>query len=151
MDVPYDKEVLKTLVLAKYLSGIMGPGTIAHALNAPELQPAIQKLLDTAEFMSLVRAAKRDMATSVIDAVKARLHEYREAMDKLALENGDPRVRFQALKDLLDRGGTGAAKQISLTSPAAYRKTLEEFSEPTMEKPDEAPFADPDPSSDSSP
>jgi hypothetical protein len=142
VETSYDREVLKQLVLAKYLSGITGSGSIATALKAPELQPAIQRLMDTQEFMSLVRGAKRDMATSVIDSIKARLHEFREAMETLALMPGDPRVQFQALKDLLDRGGTGAAKQISLTSPAAYKKALDEFKEDGDEK-------TPDPATDS--
>lgn len=122
-------QALLNLVLIKYLSGGRGAKTIAKSLELPEREHEVERILLSRDFGIAVHQAKRDMTTSVLDAIRAKLHEYREAMDKLALEDGDPRVRFQAIKDLLDRGGTGAAKQISLTSPAAYKKVLSEFEE----------------------
>lgn len=138
-ELEYDKDELEALVLATYLSGITGAMAIARALKRPELHRVVDNIMRASGFMTKAHLAKKDMASSVIDTIKVRLHRYLAKMEDLALEAQDPRVQFQALKDLLDRGGTGAAKQISLTSPQAYRRVLDEFKEDKDETATDSP------------
>lgn len=125
------EEVLmqRALVIAKYLEGIRSPNLIAQALGTPEQVPEIDAYLRSAEFNTALLRAKKDMAASVVDAIKAQLHEFLAKYTDLGLNCGDPRVRAQVLKDLLDRGGTGATAKVALTTPDMYRKAVAEYLE----------------------
>ena len=100
----------------------------------------IEDYSNNLSFLEAVARAKKDMAASVVDRIRDRLHTYITEMEGLALGSGDPRVRFQALKDLLDRGGMAATQKMSLTSPSAYRKAVEEF----MDVKEDNPHPDPE-------
>ena len=115
---------LQAIVVYAHLSGISRKDMVD--LTGVSMKE-IESYVETLTFLNLVSQAKKDMASSVVDRIKERLHAYITEMEGLALNPGDPRVRFQALKDLLDRGGTGATQKMALTSPSAYRKVVEEF------------------------
>lgn len=121
--------ILRTRVLAKYLEGTHEPYLIAQALEMPAREGEIDAYLRSAEFNTLLVRAKKDMAASVIEAIKSDLHTFLAEYTELGLDCGDPRVRAAILKDLLDRGGTGAAAKVALTTPEMYRKVLEEYVE----------------------
>ena len=133
--------VLRTRVLAKYLEGVRDPALIAQALEQHGREGEIDAYLRSAEFNTLLVRAKKDMAASVIEAIKADLHTFLAEYTELGLDCGDPRVRAAILKDLLDRGGTGAAAKVALTTPEMYRKVLEEY----IEKPTNGDGAAPGP------
>jgi len=87
--------------------------------------------------------AKKDIAASVLDAIRDQLHKFLAEYTDLGLTCGDPRVRAQVLKDLLDRGGTGATAKVALTTPDMYKRAIQEYIE--QESPVEAPDSlDPD-------
>jgi hypothetical protein len=89
----------------------------------------IDAILESGEFQKAVQEAKRDLVSSVIEQVKRRLLKYVREMDRLAMANEDKRTKFQALKDLLDRGGTGASQKIALNTPSAYRDAVKDLLE----------------------
>ena len=120
----------RALVLAKYLQGVRVPALIAQALSAPEQEEEINAYIRSAEFNTALLRAKKDMAASVLDAIRDQLHTFLDEYMDLALNSNDPRVRAQVLKDLLDRGGTGATAKVALTTPDMYRKAVEEYMEP---------------------
>jgi len=129
--------IQRALVLAKYLEGVRVPATIAAALNVPEQEEAINAYLRSAEFNTHVLRAKKDMASSVLDMIREQLHTFLAEYTALGLACGDPRVRAQVLKDLLDRGGTGATAKVALTTPDMYRKAIEGYIEnDTLDSPD---------------
>jgi len=117
-------------VLAKYLQGIRSPALIAQALEIPGQEGEIWAYIRSAEFNTALVRAKKDMASSVLDAIRDQLHTFLDEYMDLALNSNDPRVRAAVLKDLLDRGGTGATAKVALTTPDMYRKALEEYLEP---------------------
>lgn len=129
MSEQFTKEELRALALQKYLSGIRSPKAIAEVLGVPDRTAEIAAYFASEPFQVALRRAKRDMASSVVDTIKERMHVYLDELEKLALASIDPRVKVAALKDLLDRGGTGGMQKVSLTSPAAYKKALSEFTD----------------------
>ena len=129
------------LVLAKYLQGVRAPGLIAQALGTPDEVNQIDAYLRSADFTTALLRAKKDMAASVLDAIRDRLHTFLDEYMDLALNSNDPRVRAAVLKDLLDRGGTGATAKVALTTPDMYRKALEEYIE---KEPTDPPAGAPD-------
>jgi hypothetical protein len=120
--------MLRALVLGKYLEGVHSAPAIAAAIAAPDQEEEIAAYLRSAEFHTAVLRAKKDMAASVIDTIKAKLHTLLGQYLELT-ECNDPRVRAAVIKDLLDRGGTGATSKVALTTPDAYRKAIEEYIE----------------------
>jgi hypothetical protein len=133
----------RALVLAKYLEGVRSPALIAQALGTPDDESAIDAYLRSAQFNTHLVRANKDMATSVLDAIREQLHSFLAEYTDLGLNCGDPRVRAQVLKDLLDRGGTGATAKIALTTPDMYRKALEEYREPDEKVGGSDPDSDP--------
>src|SRR3972149_4725089 len=129
---PSGEIMQRALVLAKYLQGVRVPALIAQALAIPDAEGEIDAYLRSAEFNTHLLRAKKDMASSVLDAIREQLHTFLAEYTTLGLDCGDPRVRAQVLKDLLDRGGTGATAKVALTTPDMYRKAIEEY----IEKPD---------------
>lgn len=121
----------RTLILAQYLAGVRTPVLIAQALSVPDREEEVHAYLRSADFNTALLRAKKDMAASVVDAIKTQLHRLLKEYLTLGLDCGDPRVRAQVLKDLLDRGGTGATAKVALTTPDAYRKAIEEYLEPS--------------------
>lgn len=121
--------MLRALVLSKYLEGVTTAPAIAAALEVPDKVEEISAYLRSAEFATTILRAKKDMAASVVDAIKAQLHTYFAKYVDLGMTCGDPRVRAAVLKDLLDRGGTGATAKVALTTPDAYRKAIEDYVE----------------------
>ena len=133
----------RSLVLAQYLGGVRNPGLIAQALNTPDEEEQINAFLRSAEFNTCLVRAKKDIAASVLDAIRDQLHKFLAEYTDLGLTCGDPRVRAQVLKDLLDRGGTGATAKVALTTPDMYKRAIQEYIE--QESPVEAPDSlDPD-------
>jgi len=127
----------RSLVLAQYLGGVRNPGLIAQALNTPDEEEQINAFLRSAEFNTCLVRAKKDIAASVLDTIREQLHTFLAEYTALGLACGDPRVRAQVLKDLLDRGGTGATAKVALTTPDMYRKAIEGYIEnDTLDSPD---------------
>ena len=136
----------RALVLAKFLEGVRTPSLIAQALDVPDQEGQIDAYLRSAEFNTALVRARKDMASSVLDAIRERLHTFLAEYTALGLDCGDPRVRAQVLKDLLDRGGTGATAKVALTTPDMYRRAISEFIE------EDKPIENPDsPESDAKP
>lgn len=126
-----DTYALKRYALLKFLSGMTSPAEIAKAAGLDgEAETAVRHYFGTMDFAIELKRAQKDQAASVVDAIKEQLFKFLEEYTNLALTCGDPRVRAQILKDLLDRGGTGATQKMALTSPDAYRKKVEEYLEP---------------------
>jgi hypothetical protein len=131
------------MVLAKYLEGMRSPALIAQALKVPDQEGVIDAYLRSAEFNTHLLRAKKDMASSVLDAVRERLHTFLNEYMDLGLSCNDPRVRAAVLKDLLDRGGTGATAKVALTTPDMYRKAIEEYIENPPTPPPDADTPEP--------
>ena len=131
MTLPLNPIALKQYVLIKFLGGMTSPAEIAKAAGLDgDGEKTVSNYLSTNDFLASLQRAKKDMAASVVDTIKEQLHAFLDAYIDLAKSCGDPRVRAQILKDLLDRGGTAATQKMALTSPEAYRKKVEEYLEP---------------------
>lgn len=130
-----DITALKHYALLKFLSGMTAPTEIAKAAGLDgDAEKTIAYWFGTQDFAVTLQRTKKDMASSVVDTIKEQLHFFLEEYVKLAKDCGDPRVRAQILKDLLDRGGTGSTQKLALTSPEAYRKKVEEYLDDDSEK-----------------
>ena len=124
-----DPEILFYQVLDLYLAGRRGAITMAKVLEQPTWVPQIQKILNSAKFLTLIHDAKRDIVASVTTRLRRNVHKYITVMDALAGDESDKRTQFQAAKDLLDRAGTGAAQKLSISTPSAYRAAVEDLLE----------------------
>lgn len=135
-----DEELIEAMVYQTMIAEGRSPGPkrLSAALDLPHEYARIQKLYAMAAFQTQLHRARRDVAGYTTDRVKALLPRLAEEMLKLALNSEDSRTQFAALKDLLDRGGTGAAQKVSLTTPAAYQQAIAELMVPVgMEAPAE--------------
>ena len=68
--------MLRALVLGKYLEGVRSASGIAQALSVPEKEAEIYAYLRSAAFNTDLVRAKKDMAASVVDAIRAQLHVF---------------------------------------------------------------------------
>lgn len=109
---------------AKITKEVFGlkPGTDEFA----EAKERIATLLDDPGFKRQVARARMDIHGTIKEHYKRDTFRYKMEMDKLAFDAADPRVRFQALKDGLDRGDTAPVQKKTLYfSPADYAEKLE--------------------------
>lgn len=117
-------------ILYQYLAGRTKCADILARLNLPQTPENLKELskhLGTAEFQRQVEMGRRDVVASVLDRFRERLHRWAEIMETLAEEGKAERTRFLAVKDILDRSGTGAIQKLSVTTPAQYTKILSAF------------------------
>ena len=116
-------------VLEAYLAGYTSPASLAEEVfesSDPELIASLKLLIRTTAFNTAVQRAKEDLTGSAIDSFKRSIHRNVDEMKKLATEAEDPRVRFQANKDILDRVGLAPSQKIdSRYSPKDYESILE--------------------------
>lgn len=119
---------LRSLVTDALLSGQLTVSAIMKhlGLNDPAVEKSVRGLLDDAQFLREVEREREQVETRVVKWFKQRGLKYAENMDKLS-QNSDPRVAFQATKDLLDRIGTSPEQKVALTGVAAYKALLEEL------------------------
>lgn len=95
-------------------------------LDDPVMERNIRGLLDDPAFLREAEKEREQVEGRVIKWFKQRGLKYAERMDQLS-GNSDPRVAFQATKDVLDRIGTGPAQKVALTGVEAYKALLEEL------------------------
>ncbi|MEE9401424.1 MAG: hypothetical protein V3V32_05345 [Dehalococcoidia bacterium] len=119
----------ETRILEAYLAGYTSPAAIAEEVfesSDKEIITAIHRLLKTTGFNTSVQRAKEDTTGSAIDSFKRSIHKNVDEMKKLATEAEDPRVRFQANKDILDRVGLAPSQKTDVRySPKDYEKILD--------------------------
>lgn len=122
-------------IVNAYLAGLTTPAKVAKEViglkpGTDEFVQAtkeIRKILDDPAFKRQVQRARADVVTSVKESYRKEVFKYKHEMDKLAFESSDPRVRFQALKDGLDRADTAPTQKKSLYfSPQDYVNKLNE-------------------------
>ena len=123
-----------TEIVKVYLAGLTTPSKIAKEVfgfkpgtdEFVEATKEIRKILDDPAFKRQVQRARADVVTSVKESYRKDVFKYKHEMDKLAFDTTDPRVRFQALKDGLDRGETAPVQKKTLYfSPTDYVNKLE--------------------------
>ena len=129
LPTPHDPDLFFYQILDLYLAGKRGALTMSKLIEQPEREMEIQRILDSARFLTLVHEAKRDIVASVTTRLRRHVHKYITTMDGLAGDESDKRTQFQATKDLLDRAGTGAAQKLSISTPSAYRAAVEDLLE----------------------
>ena len=112
--------------------------SIAQSLGTPERADEILDLLNDSTFRADVLNSRRDLAAASIEIIKRHLVGLTLKQLSLA-ESTDQRTAFQATKDLLDRGGTGAITKLAINSPAMYREAVKDLLEDEPEKKDDAP------------
>jgi hypothetical protein len=98
----------------------------------------VAKLLNDPEFIRESQKATEQVDEQVIKWFKARGLGYANRMHELTL-NGDPRVSFQATKDVLDRIGTGPAQKIAMSGVDSYKALLKELQPEKKEEPSGKP------------
>lgn len=118
-----DDELLAEVVCS-VLAGRSNSAEIAEHLNLPLEKKRIKALLGSAAGQRALFKAKRDITATITDRIKRRIPVFVEQMEKLALDGGDARTQFAALKDLMDRGGIAATQKLAISSPEAYKRAI---------------------------
>lgn len=95
--------------------------------NGPE-RLRVKKLLGDYKFLREVEAARGKVESAIIKWMKERGLKYAQLMDQLS-KHKDPRVAFQATKDILDRIGTKPADSIKVTGIDQYKILMGELIE----------------------
>lgn len=118
---------LRPLVLDAMLSGNSKPASIMKhiGLSGDENERLVCKLLNDVEFLREVEKAQEQIDERVIKWFKKRGLAYAERMHKLAMNDEDMRVSYQATKDALDRMGTGATQKLEVTGLDKYKALIE--------------------------
>ena len=133
----FDPSSLRESVLIALLSGNQSPASIMYAIeqNGEIVEKHVGALLRDPAFLREVEQARQQIDETVVGWFKKRGLKYAKRMDTLS-ENQDPRVAFQATKDLLDRIGTKPEAKIAVSGISQYKKLLEELApEPAAEEP----------------
>ena len=136
-----DEELLEAMVWQTLVDGMVAPGPqgLAKRMERPEEVDRIKRILNGSEFHVKVFRARRDLVAYTTDRIKELLPRLAKEMLTLAHNSEDSRTQFAALKDLLDRGGTGAAQKLSLSTPSAYQQAIADLIESPSSSTDPAP------------
>ena len=110
-------------ILYLMLEGVILPTKIAGQTG---LDPySVQKIQRNPEFCKLLDDARRDVTASGIDRIKAGVHRKIRDLDELCGSN-DPRIRLDAIRDWLNRGGTSPSAKVEV-GPMAYKKMVDRY------------------------
>ena len=131
------------VVLERYLQGDETPHAIAKALGLGELPPKMKHILNEQDFRLAVYEARKRPAEAAIKFVQQNLMTYASQMHNISLDPTDRRSQVTALKDLMDRGGMGAAQKIDIKSPSSYKAAVADLVEdkPAVEEAPTEPSA----------
>ena len=95
----------------------------------------VDVLLRLPEMQNNVYQARRDVTTHVVERFKRDAPLYVEVVREIAFNRSNtPKTRLAAAQDALNRAGTGASQKISIDTPSAYAKRLEQLLEPEEKK-----------------
>ena len=95
--------------------------------NGPD-RLRVKKLLGDYRFLREVESARGKVESAIIKWMKERGLKYAHLMDNLS-KHKDPRVAFQATKDILDRIGTKPTDSIKVTGLDQYKALMGELAE----------------------
>lgn len=107
---------------------------VAVGLEGPEAVARIESILANPKFHDDLTRARADVVMHTQERIRRDVPKNYRRMDAIAGQTHDWRVKFQGVKDLLDRAGMAPAQMI-LVGPAAYRKMIEPLLE--EEEPEE--------------
>lgn len=141
-----DDELLEAMLFQTLADGLTAPRPLALAKRMERLEdyPRIKRILSLPEFHVKLLRHKKDLVAYTTDQIKAWLPGLARKMLALAQDSEDSRTQFAAIKDLMDRGGTGAAQKVSLSTPSAYQQAIADLVEP-IGTPDTPPDEDSQP------
>lgn len=125
--LPLTNGDLLALMLEQYLRGHRSAVTITKALHLPREYSRITSLLKSASFQREIHKAKRDISAATVDIIKRHLPEYFREMHDIAINSTDVRSKVDALKDLMNRGGTAPTQKLAHSTPKAYKDMLAEL------------------------
>ena len=117
------------VVLEQYVQGATSPIGVSHQLGLKEESALIRRIINDPDFGRAVWDARRDPAETAVRKIKQNLLTYASEMHKIAIDGSDKRSQVTALKDLMDRGGMGAAQKIDIKSPSAYKDAVKDLTE----------------------
>lgn len=129
---------LRESVLIAVLAGNSSLSSVLSALELPrdtDVEKSVKQLLSDPAFLREVEHARQRTEEWIVKKFKQHGMQYAKRMDELT-KNSDPRVAFQATKDLLDRIGTAPQQRVAVSGMGQYQALLKEL-EPDAEKPDE--------------
>ena len=129
---------LRSLVIDAYLNGHSTTSAITKhlGLSEPGIENAVRSLLASPEFLREAEKARDAVEDRVVKWFKSRGLAYAERMHDLS-KNTDPRVAFQATKDVLDRMGASATHKLAGSALDAYKALLQELQSDPVEKKEE--------------
>ena len=121
---------------------LAGVDTLEGLTESLGLDPAKERdlqevdvLLRLPEMQNNVYQARRDVTTHVVERFKRDAPLYVEVVREIAFNRSNtPKTRLAAAQDALNRAGTGASQKISIDTPSAYAKRLEQLLEPEEKK-----------------
>ena len=119
---------LRESVLVAVLSGALSPDSIMQAIEQTDgdVRQCVERILRDPLFLREVEKARERIDETVVGWFKKRGLTYAKAMDKLT-KNQDPRVAFQATKDLLDRIGTKPEARLAVSGMDQYKALLKDL------------------------
>lgn len=119
---------LRESVLIAVLSGSVSLESIMQAIesNDGDVKLSVGRLLRDPSFLREVEKARERIDETVVGWFKKRGLKYAKEMDKLT-SNQDPRVAFQATKDLLDRIGTKPEQRVAVSGLDQYKALLRDL------------------------
>lgn len=117
------------VVLEQVLQGATTPHAVSKELGLEEDSSNIRTILNDTDFRLAIYEARKRPAETAVKFIQQNLITYARKMHGVAMDDGDKRSQFSALKDLMDRGGMGAQQKLTIGSPAMYRKEIEDLLE----------------------
>jgi hypothetical protein len=100
----------------------------------PQILKRIHSILATIQFNKDLAQARTDIAGATVERFRRKAPWFATQLENLAKQDTDMRVKYQAVKDGLDRAGT--APTINLTvGPTAYREAVAPLLEDEPEPP----------------
>lgn len=128
---PLTPSSLEEAALEGWLAGHRTAQAIVSFCGLPaDQEESVRLLLRSKTFLRRAVEATQIVDMTILGWLRRRGLKYAVNMDSLADRPDDPRVQFQANKDLLDRLGTGATQKVQVTTPDDWKRLAREFSEP---------------------
>lgn len=124
----FDPTSLRESVFVACVAGNSSLSSIMTAIeqSGEDVEKFVSRLLHDMAFLRDVEKAQEQMQETVLRWFKKRGLKYALRMDSLS-DNTDPRVAFQATKDLLDRIGTKPEQRVAVSGLDQYRALVKEL------------------------
>lgn len=138
----YEKEILEAA-----LAGHQTPAACAKylfrtdkmaQLDAQAIADAVKRVMDSVSFNRLFQRAKEDMIGTCLESFKRTSMGNVLEMKDLAKDASDPRVRYSANKDILDRIGLAPTQRTVTYTPSDYQRVVEGLREQEKEYKEDA-------------